>query len=159
MPNLRISKLNLPTRWAGVSRYGLAAGAVGVALVVCMILRHYRLPHPFTSFSMAAIAVTYWFGGVGSGVVALLLSFLAMGHFFVPSQVAQGVPSESYLIIYVIFGSLVSWYSISRRRAKGRLPKRAILWKSGSQRERPNFRNPTGSYRKLRPTWGVKKID
>ena len=118
MLKLRISKLNVPPWLVDVLHYGMAPFAVGVAIAVCMIMRHLSLPHPFTSFSMVAIAITYWFGGVGPGLVALLLSFVAMRRYFVPSEVVPGTPSESYLIVYVIFGALVSWFSVSRRRAE-----------------------------------------
>ena len=119
MPFLRILKLNAPPNLAFLLRYGLAAVSVGIALTSALTMRHYLLPHPFTSFSMAAIAITFWYAGTGPGLVALLLSFLAMERFFLPSQLFPGSPpAESYLVIYGIFGILVSWFSASRRRAE-----------------------------------------
>src|SRR5207245_205729 len=96
------------------------------ALGMALILRHYALPHPFTSFSFMAIAITSWYAGTGPGLLALLLSYLAMSHFSIPNRIG-GASSESYLIIYGIFGLLVSWFSSSRRRAD-RLH-RAGLWR------------------------------
>src|SRR5439155_1330215 len=87
---------------------------VGAGLETTFILRHYALPHPFTSFSFVGIAITFWYAGMGPGLLALLLSYLAMSHFSIPNRIG-GASSESYLVIYGIFGLLVSWFSSSRR--------------------------------------------
>jgi hypothetical protein len=60
-----------------VLRYGTAIILVGVALGIALVLRHDNLPHPFISFSLAAIAITFWCAGTGPGPVALSLSYLA----------------------------------------------------------------------------------
>src|SRR5882762_11491789 len=99
-----------------VCRYALALASVGVALGTTLFLRHYGLPHPFTSFSFAAIAITFWYAGAGPGSLALFLSCLATSHFFVLPRIHGS--SESYLIIYVIFSVLVAWFSASRRRVE-----------------------------------------
>jgi formate hydrogenlyase transcriptional activator len=103
-------------------RYGAAVTSVAVALVIAVILRHYGLPHPFISFSFAAVAITSWCAGTGPGLIALLLSYLAMSHFFIPIRV-DAFSSESYIIIYGIFGVSVSWFSASRHRAERLLTK------------------------------------
>ena len=100
-----------------VLRYGTAVTLVAAALGTALILRHHDLPHPFTSFSFMAIAITFWCAGTGPGLLALLLSYLAMSDLFVPVRIL-GSSSESYLVIYGIFGAAVSWFSASRRRAE-----------------------------------------
>src|SRR5712675_2666306 len=117
MASLGISRFAARLAWAVVLRYGAAVILVAAALGTALILRHDNLPHPFTSFSFAAIAVTFWYGGTGPGLLALLLSYLAMSDFFVPVKIL-GSSSESYLVIYGIFGAAVSWFSASRRRAE-----------------------------------------
>jgi formate hydrogenlyase transcriptional activator len=102
---------------AVVLRYGVATILMSAALGTALILRHYHLPHPFTSFSFAAIAITFWCAGTGPGIAALLLSCLAMNQFFRPLKIGASF-SESYLIIYAIFGMLVGWFSASRHRAE-----------------------------------------
>src|SRR5437879_12308076 len=98
-------------------RYGAAAISVGAALATALVLRHYDLPSPFTSFSFAAIAVTFWYAGTGPGLLALLLSYLTRRHVPVPVHI-DGSSAEPYLIIYGIFGVFVGWFSASRNRAE-----------------------------------------
>ena len=102
---------------AVVLRYGTAIILVAVALGIALFLRHDNLPHPFISFSLAAIAITFWSAGTGPGLVALFLSYLALSALFVPGKIL-GSSSEPYLAFYGIFGAAVSWFSTSRRRAE-----------------------------------------
>lgn len=98
-------------------RYVVAIPAIAAALGLAVILRSYGLPHPFASFSFIAIAVAFWYAGFGPGIFSLVLACLAMSRFFVPIRIGHS-NSESYLVIYIIFGVLVSWFSSSRRRAE-----------------------------------------
>src|SRR5947209_4113066 len=106
----------LAVRSALVS-YAAALAGIATALGLALALKHYNLPHPFMSFSLAVIAITFWYAGSGPGLVALLLACLALSYFFVPMGSAHH-GSESFLIIYIIFGLLVIWFSASRRRAE-----------------------------------------
>src|SRR6266403_316868 len=117
MGRLAISIFAARSAYAVVLRYGAAAISVAMALATALLLRHSDLPHPFTSFSFAAIAITFWYLGTGPGLLALLLSYSAMNYFSIPVKIG-GSSSESYLIIYGIFGLFVSWFSSSRRRAE-----------------------------------------
>src|SRR5437763_622238 len=113
----RISRLSVRPRSAVVLRYGTATILVAVALGIALFLRHDNLPHPFISFSLAAIAITFWSAGTGPGLVALFLSYLSLSALFVPGKIL-GSSSEPYLAFYGIFGAAVSWFSTSRRRAE-----------------------------------------
>lgn len=117
MSRLAISTFTARRSLAVVLRYGTATVSVTMALAIALLLRHHNLPHPFTSFSFAAIAITFWYAGTGPGLLALLLSYLALSHLFVPVKML-GSSSESYLVIYGVFGLFVSWFSSSRRRAR-----------------------------------------
>ena len=105
-------------RWTPpvVLQYGMPVVSVAFALVAALLLRHYGLPHPFISFSFAAIAISFWFAGTAPGLVALVLSYSAFTYFFTPVKVG-GLSWDSYLIIYGVFTFFVSWFSSSRRRA------------------------------------------
>jgi formate hydrogenlyase transcriptional activator len=98
-------------------RYGGAVFLVVAALGMASLLRHDNLPHPFISFSFAAIAITFWYAGSGPGLLALLLSYVMLSHIFLPGR-TFGPSSQSYLVIYLIFGAAVGWFSTSRRRAE-----------------------------------------
>jgi transcriptional regulator with GAF, ATPase, and Fis domain len=102
---------------SAVLRYGSAVVSVAVALGAARVLRHYHLAHPFTSFSFAAIAITFWYAGTAPGVLALLLSYFAMSYWWVPIRIGSA-SSDSYLFIYGVFGLFMSWFSSSRRRAE-----------------------------------------
>ena len=97
-------------------RYGIAAITVSVALGVALLFRRYGLPHPFTSFSFVAIAISFWYAGTGPGLLAITLSYSILLTFFVPAKV--GGPSSEYLIIYTVLGVFLSSFSSSRRRAE-----------------------------------------
>jgi formate hydrogenlyase transcriptional activator len=105
--------------FAAVLRYGLAVVSVAVALGTTLIQRHYNSQPRFIShFTMIAIAITFWCGGTGPGLLAVLLStfgvtLLARNHLLLP-----GFPLDSFLIFYVVFSLLVGWFSASRRRAE-----------------------------------------
>jgi formate hydrogenlyase transcriptional activator len=96
--------------------YAVAVVSTTAALGPAVLLRHYGLPHPFISFSFTAVAFTFWYAGIGPGLLALLLSCLEMTHFFIPLRVGV-LQSESYLVIYGLFSLSVGWFSVSRQRA------------------------------------------
>ena len=57
--SLPMSRFSVRPESAVVLRYGAAILLVAAALGVALILRVENLPHPFTSFSFAAIAITF----------------------------------------------------------------------------------------------------
>lgn len=100
-----------------LARYGAAILSVTAALAAASLLRHYHLPHPFMSFSFAAIAIAFWYAGTGPGVLAAVLSYATLTVLFVPVRVGSPF-SESYLIIYGVLALLLSRFSSSRRHAE-----------------------------------------
>jgi formate hydrogenlyase transcriptional activator len=112
-------KSRFPTRshFAVALRYGGAVCLVVAALGMASLLRQDNLPHPFISFSFVVIAISFWYAGSGPGLLALSLSYVTLSHVFVPER-TFGPSSQSYLVIYVIFGAAVGWFSTSRRQAE-----------------------------------------
>jgi hypothetical protein len=94
---LRISRFLGHPELTAVRRYGTAVISVGVAVGIALLLRHDRLPHPFTTFSFAAIAITFWCAGTGPGLLALLISYLALRDLFVPINIIA--PSSEYFLV------------------------------------------------------------
>src|SRR3984893_9949020 len=116
--NRLLAWMLIPRHSGGVvQRYGTAAVSVTMAATTALLLRHYNLAHPFTSFSFAAIAITFWYAGTGPGLLAIALSCSVLSYFFTPLKVGN-LPWDSYLVIYGVFGFLVSWFSSSRIRAE-----------------------------------------
>jgi transcriptional regulator with GAF, ATPase, and Fis domain len=116
--NRLIASILVPRRGGAIfQRYGAASVSVAIAAAAGLMLRRYDLPHPFSSFSFAAIAVTFWYAGTGPGLLAIALSWSVLSYFFTPLKVGD-LPWDSYLIIYGVFGFLVSWFSSARIRAE-----------------------------------------
>src|ERR1700757_52985 len=113
-----LASIFVPRRSGGpVQRYGAALITVAIAAAAALLLRHYNLPHPFTSFSFAAIAIAFWYAGTGPGLLAIVLSWFILTYFFTPLKVGN-LPWDSYVFIYGVFGFLVSRFSSSRIRAE-----------------------------------------
>src|SRR5579864_6717243 len=116
--NRLLASILMPRRSGAIfQRYGVASVSVAIAAAAGLMLRRYDLPHPFTSFTFAAIAVTFWYAGTGPGLLAIALSWSVLSYFFTPLKVGD-LPWDSYLIIYGVFGLLVSWFSSARIRAE-----------------------------------------
>src|ERR1700751_5070057 len=116
--NRLLASILMPRRSGAIfQRYGVASVSVAIAGAAGLMLRRYDLPHPFTSFTFAAIAVTFWYAGTGPGLLAIALSWSVLSYFFTPLKVGD-LPWDSYLIIYGVFGFLVSWFSSARIRAE-----------------------------------------
>ncbi len=118
-----------------VSHYGLAVLAVAIALGIKLILLHFNFPYPVTASFLGAIAIAFWFGGKGPGVLSVLLSGIAFGYFVAPYQLdyvilqADGTTKPVYmpesfvrtlpdLIYFIVVALLMSWFSSSRRKAE-----------------------------------------
>src|SRR5260370_41005100 len=63
-------------------RYGLALVSLAVALGLAQTFLHFHLPQPFTAFALSAIAITFWYGGVGPGIPARVLASIFPTFFF-----------------------------------------------------------------------------
>ena len=115
--------------------YALAIFSVAAALAIKLIALSFGLPYPVSSSFLAAIAVAFWFGGTGPGVLAVLLSFMAFGYFVLPHQIdyrillpdgstktvymSTRISSHlSYFAYFAVVALLMSWFSSSRRRAE-----------------------------------------
>src|SRR5256886_1476402 len=116
-------------------RYGLAVLSVVAALGIQLILQKFIVGYPRSSSLLAAIAISVWYGGTGSGLLSVILSFAAFGYFVLPHEVAYRMvlPDGStkpvyltpslrshlpYFIYFAVVALLMSWFSSSRRRAE-----------------------------------------
>jgi signal transduction histidine kinase len=116
-------------------RYGLAVLSVAAALGIKLTLQKFNVGYPLSSSFLAAIAISFWYGGTGPGLVSVVLSFVAFGYFVLPYEVAYRMvlPDGStkpvylsaswrshlpYFIYFAVVALLMSWFSSSRRRAE-----------------------------------------
>jgi signal transduction histidine kinase len=89
-------------------------------LGITLVLKWLHWPHPYTFYFLAAIALTFWFGGIGPGICSLLLASGTFNFFFQPPPGSDS--SRLYYVInFVIVAGLISWVSASRRRAENLL--------------------------------------
>jgi C4-dicarboxylate-specific signal transduction histidine kinase len=104
----------------GFKSYGLAVALFLCALVGTLLLQPAQL---FSPLFFLAVLMSAWIGGTGPGVVAAVLSTLAIDYFFLgPSyafgfDLAQGVRLLSFFVSALV----VSWWSSLRRRAENAL--------------------------------------
>src|SRR5215475_13455456 len=105
------------SRWA---RYGMAIISSGVMLIVCLFL---NLAHsgslPLTLF-IIPVVVSAWFGGLGPGLLATLLSGLASEYFLTEEHFSLFLLDNAdweRLTLFLITSGLVNWLILMMRAA------------------------------------------
>src|SRR5215217_7096157 len=109
---MRMNRM-LRTVW----RYGLAVVSVAAALVITRPLLEYT---DHTPLFYAAIVISAWFGGMGPGLLAVVLSELAIDYYLVKPLYSLGLGSKpiTFLIVFGLLAMLTSWMSSQRRKAE-----------------------------------------
>jgi len=102
--------------------YGLAFVSVGTALVLAIILLHFDSPLPFTALALSAIGVTFWYGGVKPGILAVLLSTFTRSCFF--QLEVSAVPRMLYDSVFLVFALLMIWVTRARNELEVRVAER-----------------------------------
>ena len=98
-------------------RYGLALSSVAVALLLTSLARSdYLFAPPF----FLAVILTAWVGGIGPGLLSALLSTLVISYFYLPPKYSLtfDLVHIPQLILFFVSAALVSWWSVTRRRAE-----------------------------------------
>lgn len=100
-----------------VWRYCLAVVTVAAALLITRWLEPYT---DITPLFYAAIVISAWFGGRWPGLLAVVLSGLAIDFFFVAPLYTLGLGSKSisFLVVFGVLAVLTSWMSSKRREAE-----------------------------------------
>jgi PAS domain S-box-containing protein len=119
------------------SRYSVAVLSSGVALLVRLLGAPYTGPEsPFLLF-VGAVTISAWYGGLGPGLAATLLSALAADFFFLPpeGQIGPRDLSEGLrLLLFVLEGALVTLLSVALRASRRRSQAAAADVASGKER-------------------------
>jgi len=116
--------------------YGLAVGLVAASVLVRSALAPLLGSKvPYLHF-FPAILVAGWYGGLGPGVAATVLSTLAaMYMFLTPPGVAVGDPADIFsLVLFVVTGVMIAWLNHRRRGAEA--SERASAAQSSARAER-----------------------
>src|SRR5919197_5695329 len=104
-----------------VMRYGLAVFCVIAALLVTELLQHFTNGPPWFVL-LAAVMISSWAAGLGPGLLAVLLSALAVDYFFVPPLHSLSLKTAYLpLVIFGLSALLISWLSDRRKRAEAAL--------------------------------------
>jgi C4-dicarboxylate-specific signal transduction histidine kinase len=103
-------------------RYGLALVSLAVALGLAQTFLHFHLPQPFTAFALSAIAITFWYGGIGPGILAAVLASILRTYFF--EAEANAVSRLLYDLVFLLFALLMSQGTRLRNELEARVAER-----------------------------------
>ncbi|PHM09096.1 DUF4118 domain-containing protein [Nostoc sp. 'Peltigera malacea cyanobiont' DB3992] len=100
--------------------YGVAFLSVALALWATLLLNPYLTSTPGALF-FGAVMVSAWYGGLGPGLLATLLSTFAVNCFFFKSLHVQNITNLNIvvpLVVFMLTAGLISWLNASRRTAQ-----------------------------------------
>jgi len=114
------SKPQVKKPLSAVLRYGLAVLSVGAALSGALFMESLHFRDVEVPLFLFASAVSAWYGGAGSAVLAFLLSTISFDYFFTePLRTLYVTASDlPYFIVFASFATLVAWFSAARRRVE-----------------------------------------
>ena len=104
-----------------VIRYGIALVLVTAALFASLgMQRIFAFPYPFLFLFFGAVMVSAWFGGMGAGLFAVLLSTVVVDYFFVPPFYSWQISTtaETYFVAFVVCALVASWISSVKKRSE-----------------------------------------
>jgi PAS domain S-box-containing protein len=110
-----------PLLWVkppGIWGYGIAVFSVVAALTVSRLPAIHLQDAPVSLF-LCAVILSAWFGGVGPGLVATVLSALAFNYYFLPPIHSLGPKPDEIprLVIFIVSALFVGSLSAAQRSA------------------------------------------
>jgi C4-dicarboxylate-specific signal transduction histidine kinase len=105
-------------------RYTIALASVALALSLASLLSRRADPSHFTLF-FAAVMMSAWYGGLGAGLLATILSAFSLDYFFISRNYSLVLNWSAFLRlgVFVLVASLTSSLTAARRRAEEALRK------------------------------------
>jgi C4-dicarboxylate-specific signal transduction histidine kinase len=102
-----------------VRRYGIGFLSVAAAFISTLSIQH-LFPYPFLFLFFGAVMVSAWFGGMGAGIFAVLISTVLVDYFFLPPFYSFSVSTtaEAYFGAFVACALVASWLSSSKRQSE-----------------------------------------
>ncbi len=113
--------LRKPTLRVAVG-YALAIVSVSAAFAAAQTFLYFHLPLAIMSFSFCAIAITFWFGGIGPGILAAVLVVLIRTLVF--SRGIDVISRVSYDLVFVLFSVFMAQATRARNELEIRVAKR-----------------------------------
>ena len=106
------------TRTQLLASYVVAAISVCIAAVVTLKLG--SVIRQTGTLFFCSVMLSSWYGGLGPGVFAALLSVVALDYYFIPPLYALGISLEEApdMIVFVATALFISWLSGDEKRAK-----------------------------------------
>src|SRR2546422_7014402 len=100
-------------------RYAIAIASVAAALSMASLLPSRADPSHFTLF-FAAVMVSAWYGGLGAGLVATILSALSLDYFFMAPIYSIDYNWQALMRLSVFSGvaAITSYLTAARKRAE-----------------------------------------
>jgi transcriptional regulator with GAF, ATPase, and Fis domain len=102
--------------------YVLAVVSVAVAFFAAQAFLYFHLPLAIMSFSFCAIAITFWYGGIGPGILAAVLVVLI--RTFVFSRGIDLISRISYDLVFILFSVFMAQATRARNELEVRVAKR-----------------------------------
>jgi C4-dicarboxylate-specific signal transduction histidine kinase len=96
--------------------------SIAAALGMAQTFLHFHLPQPFTAFALSAIAVTFWYGGIGPGILAAVLASVLRTYFF--QDEANAASRLLYDLVFLLFALLMSQGTRLRNELEARVAER-----------------------------------
>ncbi len=111
MPSYLVREVLTPT--------SIAVVFVLVALLWTFPLQH-AIAYPFVFLFFGAIMGSAWFGGMVAGFVAVGLSALVVGYFFIPPVFSMSISkeSQSFFTAFIVCAIAITVVSSARKRAE-----------------------------------------
>ena len=105
-------------------RYAISIASVGAALSLASLLPFRADPSHFTLF-FAAVMVSAWYGGLGAGLLATLLSDLSLDYFFIAPVHSITLDWQAFLrlAVFSVVALITSYLTTARKRAEEELRK------------------------------------
>jgi signal transduction histidine kinase len=100
-------------------RYGVAVLATALITALTLLLHAY-LSHGVMALFFASVMVSAWYGGLGPGLLASLLSSLACQYFFFPPIYSLAVESSddiAQIVVFAIVTVLITTLTHSRKKS------------------------------------------
>lgn len=119
MTSAALDRLSRLAMERGLKPFSIALCFVLVALIWTFPLQH-EIAYPFVFLFFGAVMGSAWFGGIISGVMAVILSSLVINYFFIPpffsTDIAEG--SRSFFAAFILCAFAITVVSSTRKRAE-----------------------------------------